>query len=77
MRKTKGGVLSVLLAMGGTMLLNSNANAFVTMPEREHVQTVVWLGEFLAFGTAVVIAGFVWYISTRDSKNKKRKQDDS
>ena len=76
MKLTTGGIVCVLLASGGAALLSGNANAKISMPEREHVQAVVWLGEFLAFGTAVVIAAFVWYISKRASKNKKSKKDD-
>jgi heme/copper-type cytochrome/quinol oxidase subunit 2 len=77
MKITMRGLIFVLLAVGGTALLAGNANARISMPEREHVQAVVWLGEFISFVTAVVIAVFVWRISKRDSKNKKTKRDDS
>jgi hypothetical protein len=66
-----------LLAAGGVVLLAGNAIARISMPEREHVQAIVWAGEFISLVTAVAIAVFVWRISKRDSKNKKSKQDAS
>ena len=77
MKKTIGGLIFVLLVVSGTALLAGNAHAQINMPEREHVQKIVWIVEFATFVTAVVIAVFVWRISKRDSKNKKSKQDDS
>ena len=76
MKRHRGKWMAVRLAVAGTLLFVGNANAYVTMPEREHVQTVVWLGEFISFLTAVVIGVFVWRISKRDSKNKKSKHDE-
>jgi len=40
---------------------------------KENVQSIVWLLEFVTFATTMVIAWFVWRISTRASKNKKQK----
>jgi hypothetical protein len=77
MKITMNGLIFVLLAVGGTVLLAGNANAIISMPEREHVQAVVWLGEFVSLVTAAAIGVFVWRISKRDSKNKKTKRDDS
>lgn len=77
MKKTMSGLIFVLLSVGGTALLAGNAQAQINMPEREHVQTIVWAVEFVTFVTAMAIAWFVWRISKRDSKNKKSKQDDS
>jgi hypothetical protein len=74
MNKNMASLMVVLLA---TAMLIFNVEAKVSMPEREHVQAVVWFGEFISFATAVVIAVFVWRISKRDSKNKKSKLDDS
>jgi hypothetical protein len=70
-------LIFVLFAASEMGLLAGNAYARVSMPEREHIQAVVWLGEFISFATAVAIAIFVWRISKRDSKNKKSKRDDS
>ena len=75
MKTTTRILIFVLLTVGGMALLAGNANARISMPEREHVQAVVWLGEFVSFVTAVAIAVFVWRISKRASKNKKSKQD--
>jgi hypothetical protein len=77
MKTTMNVLIFVLLAVGGMALLAGNANARVSMPEREHVQTMVWLGEFVTFVTAAAIAVFVWRISKRDSRNKKSKRDEA
>lgn len=77
MKKNLSGLILVLLVVSATVLLTGNAQARISLPEREHVQTVVWLGEFASLFTAFAIAVFVWRISKRDSKNKKSKKDDS
>jgi hypothetical protein len=77
MKTNMSALIFMSLAVSGMALLAGNANARVSMPEREHVQAIVWLGEFVSFVTALAIAVFVWRISKRASKNKKSKQDDS
>jgi hypothetical protein len=77
MKTTRNGLIIILLAVSGITLLVGNANARVAMPERENVQTFVWVTEFVTFITALAIAWFVWRISKRDSKNKKSKRDKS
>lgn len=77
MKITMGSLFLVLLAVSGIAVLVGNADAKVAMPERENVQTFVWVTEFITFITALAIAVFVWRISTRDSKNKRSKQDKS
>lgn len=77
MKTTMSILIIVLFVFSGMAFLAGNANARVSMQEREHVQAVVWLGEFVSFVTAVAIAVFVWRISKRASKNKKSKRDDS
>jgi len=74
MKKNWASLIVASLAMATHIC---NAEAKISMPEREHVQTVVWLGEFISFATAVVIAVVVWRISKRASKNKKSERDDS
>jgi len=65
-----------LLAVSGMAMLDGNAYAQISMPEREHVQAIAWAGEFLTFITAVAIAVLVWWISKRARKNIKQKRDD-
>jgi len=52
------------------MLLSSSAQAFISMPEREHAQTIVWIVEGVTFVTAFGIAILVWKISKKDRKTK-------
>jgi hypothetical protein len=75
MKRTMRGLVVVLLAASGTMLQIGAANAKLSLPEREHVQTIVVALEFLSFVVAVAIALFVWHLSKRASKNKKPKQE--
>ena len=77
MKVTMGGLNFVLFVMVTMVLFAGNADAKISMPEREHVQAIVWAGEFVTFLIAVIIAVFVWRLGKRDSKNKKSKRDDS
>lgn len=67
---------SFLLALSGTAFLAGTAQAQLNMPEREHVQTVVWIGESLTFVTVIAVALLVWRISARSRKNKDRSRTD-
>ena len=69
MKRITGMVLASLA------VLTSNAQAVITMPEREHVQTIVWVMEAVTFVTIVAIFWFVWRISTRAKANRKPKQE--
>ena len=71
------GLFFVSLTVFGIALLDGNANAQVNMAEREHVQSIAWVLEFVTLVTIVVIFWFVWRISKRDYKSKKSKQDNS
>lgn len=75
MKTNRNGWL--LLAASCMALLAGNAQAQINMPEREHVQTLVRIVESVTFITVVLIAGFVWRVSKRDSRNRKSKQDDN
>lgn len=44
---------------------------------KENIPMIVGVLEVVTFITAMAIAWFVWRISTRASKNKKSKQDNS
>lgn len=66
-----------LLAVSGVGLLVNNANAEISMSERETVQTIVWVVEIVTFITAVAIGWFVLRMIKRDRKNRKLKKDNS
>lgn len=38
---------------------------------KEHVQMISWSVEFVSLVVAVLIAGFVWRVSSRASRNRK------
>ena len=65
-------IIPVLIA--AMTLLAGNAQAVLSMPEKEDVQAIAWSIEFLAFLAAVVIAWFVWRLSKRDLKNRNQKR---
>jgi heme/copper-type cytochrome/quinol oxidase subunit 2 len=67
------GLIFVLLAVSGMALLVGNAKAELNMQQRENVQTIVWVFEFVTFITAMAIVWFVWRMIKRDSENKKSK----
>jgi protein-S-isoprenylcysteine O-methyltransferase Ste14 len=74
MKTTRSGLIFVLLAVSGMALLVGNAKAEISMSERENVQTIVRVVEFVTFVAAMAIAWYVWRISKRAIKNKKSKQ---
>ncbi|BCK87096.1 hypothetical protein MIZ01_0866 [Sideroxyarcus emersonii] len=67
----------VLFAVGGTMLLGGNAQAYIDMPEREHVQTLVWIMEAVTLVTIVTVFWFLWRIGKRAQQSRNPKQDDT
>jgi heme/copper-type cytochrome/quinol oxidase subunit 2 len=77
MKTIKRGLNIALLAVSGMALLAGKANAQINMQEKEHIQNIVWVFEFVTFVTAMAVVWFVWRISKRDYKNKRSKQDDS
>ena len=77
MKTIMSGLIFVLLAVGGMALLVGNVKAEINMQERENVQTIVWVFEFVTFVTAMAIVWFVWRMIKRDSENKKSGQDNS
>jgi hypothetical protein len=76
LKTTTSVLIFVLLAVSGMALLAGNANAQISMSERENVQTIVWVIEFATFISTMAIGWFVWRIIKRDSKNKISKRDD-
>ena len=56
-------------------VLENNAQAVIAMPEREHVQTIVWVMEAVTFVTIAAIFWFVWRISKRARENRKSGQE--
>jgi heme/copper-type cytochrome/quinol oxidase subunit 2 len=77
MKTTMCGSIFVLFAVCGMLFPAGNAEAEINMAEREQVQTIVWVVEFLSFVTVMAIIWFVWRISKRDIENKKSKQKNS
>lgn len=74
MKMTKS--LVILFAAVRTVFSVGNARAGLTMTQRETVQDISWIIEFLAIFTAVGIAWFVWRLSKRDQKSKNAKRHD-
>jgi heme/copper-type cytochrome/quinol oxidase subunit 2 len=70
MKRITGRVLSSLA------VLANNAQAVIAMPEREHVQTIVWIIEAVTFVTIAAVFWFVWRISMRAKENRKSRQED-
>jgi heme/copper-type cytochrome/quinol oxidase subunit 2 len=72
MKTIMSGLIFVLLAVGGMALLVGNVKAEINMQERENVQTIVWVFEFVTFVTAMAIVWFVLRMIKRDSEKKSR-----
>lgn len=64
------------MILASLVLLANNAQAVIALPEREHVQTIVWVMELVTFLTIAAIFWFVWRISMRAKENRKSKQED-
>jgi hypothetical protein len=58
------------LTVASTIFICGNAQAALSLPEREHAQTIVWIVEAVTFITAFGIALLVWRISKKDRKAK-------
>lgn len=76
MRKMVAGLYSALLAVAAMLLPECNAQAQLDMPERESVQTVVWIVELTAFLLVLGIVWFVWRISRKESEKRKAERKD-
>jgi hypothetical protein len=70
-----GGRYVVVPVLCGMAAVTGDAHAMIDMPEREHIQTIVWAVEFVSFVTAMGIVWIIWRISKRDSENRKAKRD--
>ena len=64
------------MILASLVMLANNAQAVIAMPEREHVQTIVWVMELVTFVTIAAIFWFVWRISVRAKENRKTRQED-
>ena len=64
------------MILASLAVLASNAQAVIAMPEREHVQTIVWVMEAVTFVTIAAIFWFVWRISKRAKENRKSRLED-
>lgn len=67
----------LLLGVGVMAIMGNNAHAQINMPEREFVQTIVWIVEAATFFATVAIVLIVWRVSKRDRniKNTNRTDD--
>jgi hypothetical protein len=72
-----GGWFFVVPVICGMAVVMDNAHAQIGMPEREHIQTIVWAVEFVAFVSAMAIVWIVWRIGKRDSESRREKRDRS
>lgn len=70
----KNAVL-VLFAVGGTAFLGGNAQAYIEMPEREHVQALVWIMEAVTLVTIVTVFWFLWRIGKRAQAKRNPERD--
>ena len=70
MKRITGRVLASLA------VLTNNAHALIAMPEKEHVQAIVWIVEAATFVTIAAAFWFVWRISKRAKENRRRRQED-
>lgn len=64
------------MILASLVMLANNAQAVIAMPEREYVQTIVWVLEAVTFVTIAAIFWFVWRISMRAKENRKPRQED-
>ena len=64
------------MVLASLAMLANKAQAVIAMPEREHVQTIVWIVEAVTFVTIAAVFWFVWRISMRAKENRKSKKED-
>jgi hypothetical protein len=69
-----GSRLFALLVFCGMAAVTDNAHATINMPEREHIQTIVWAVEFVAFVSTMGIIWFIWRVGKRDSDSRREKR---
>ena len=72
-----GGWYFVVLTFCGMTAAMDNAHAVINMPEREHIQTIVWAVELVAFVSTMGVVWFIWRIGKRDSESRKARRDRS
>lgn len=75
MKGIVAGFNHILSAVGAMILLQRDAQAQLGMPQRESIQTVVWVVELVTFIAILAAVWFVWRISKKASENKKAGQD--
>lgn len=65
----------LMIAFSISTLFSGNSQAFISMPERERAQSIVWIVEIVTFITALAIALLVWKVSKRDRNKKNSKSE--
>ena len=69
-------VIPALFVSGITLPLLAVARTQMAMPEREHVQTIVWIMEATTFVTVLVVVWFLRRLIKRDQASRKARQGD-
>ncbi|NNM80207.1 MAG: hypothetical protein HKM01_07115 [Gallionella sp.] len=69
-------VIHALLVSGSALPMPAEARTQMAMPEREHVQTIVWIMEATTFVTVLVVVWFLRRLIKRDQARRKARQDD-
>jgi len=68
-------ITRMLLVTGGMMPLMTHARTQLTLPEREHVQAIVWIMEATTVITVLAIVWFLWRVIRRDQAKIKAKRE--
>jgi hypothetical protein len=76
MKGIVAGLNFVLLVAGGMVLLTGEVQAQLSLPEKEGVQTIVWVVELVTFLAILGIVLFIWRLSRKDSERRKTRQDE-
>ena len=62
----------LIVTLSISALFSGQAQAMISMPERERAQSIVWIVEIVTFITALAIALLVWKVSKKDKNAKNR-----
>jgi hypothetical protein len=76
MKRMTAGLNFVLLVAGAMALLTGEVQAQLNLPEKEGVQTIVWVVELVTFLAILGIVLFIWRLSKKDSERRNNRQDD-
>jgi len=77
MKTAMRGLIYILYVVCAAMFVAAHAQAGISMPEREQVQTIVWIVELVSFIVGLAIVWFIWRLGKRQSEIRKSQQDKS